>query len=202
MTSSLTFCTGCTIPLNTESIKRAYALSTYGRVIGIGGADWSTYGVSQRGFSNSLNLQYRSNSIEMTGYNYDRLYRFAQDLCDLLRQNPRAVDVAIVTPGHENQEDEYYVRYNWERLKLLGITPGQIHSAVNDLLLTHCFHINIYFRLLHFRQLTLEYGSNAFATLRGKRLFFQASMTSWRNTRTMPTISSDTLDSDSTHRLW
>ena len=110
-----------------------------GRVIGIGGADWSTYGVSQRGFSNSLNLQYRSNSIEMTGYNYDRLYRFAQDLCDLLRQNPRAVDVAIVTPGHENQEDEYYVRYNWERLKLLGITPRQIHSAVNDLLLTWDF---------------------------------------------------------------
>lgn len=110
-----------------------------GRVIGIGGADWSTYGVSQRGFSNSLNLQYRSNSIEMTGYNYDRLYRYAQDLCDLLRKNPRAVDVVIVTPGHENQEDEYYVRYNWERLKLLGITPGQIHSAVNDLLLTWDF---------------------------------------------------------------
>ncbi|MDE6159670.1 MAG: efflux RND transporter permease subunit, partial [Bacteroidaceae bacterium] len=110
-----------------------------GRVIGIGGADWSTWGVSQRGFSNSLNLQYRSNSIEMTGYNYDRLYRYAQDLCDLLRRNPRAVDVVIVTPGHENQEDEYYVRYNWERLKLLGITPGQIHSAVNDLLLTWDF---------------------------------------------------------------
>lgn len=105
-----------------------------GRVIGIGGADWSTWGVSQRGFSNSLNLQYRSNSIEMTGYNYDRLYRFAQDLSDLLRQNPRAVDVTIVTPGHENQEDEYYVRYNWERLKLLGIAPGQIHSTVNDIL--------------------------------------------------------------------
>ena len=110
-----------------------------GRVIGIGGADWSTYGVSQRGFSNSLNLQYRSNRIELTGYNYDRLYRYAQDLCDLLTQNPRAVDVTIVTPGHENQEDEYYVRYNWDRLRLLNITPEQIHSAVNDLLQTWNF---------------------------------------------------------------
>ena len=110
-----------------------------GRVIGIGGADWSTYGVSQRGFSNSLNLQYRSNRIELTGYNYDRLYRYAQDLCDLLNQNPRAVDVTIVTPGHENQEDEYYVRYNWDRLRLLNITPEQIHSAVNDLLQTWNF---------------------------------------------------------------
>lgn len=107
-----------------------------GRVIGIGGADWSTYGVSQRGFSNSLNLQYRSNRIELAGYNYDRLYRYAQDLCDMLRQNPRAVDITIETPGHENQEDEYYVRYNWERMHLLGIKPDMIYSAVGDILQT------------------------------------------------------------------
>ena len=30
-----------------------------GKLISIGGADWSTYGVNPRGFSNSLNLQYR-----------------------------------------------------------------------------------------------------------------------------------------------
>lgn len=107
-----------------------------GRIIGIGGADWSTYGVSQRGFSNSLNLQYRSNRIEMVGYNYDRLYRYAQDLCDLLHQNPRSVDITIETPGHEHQEDEYYVRYKWERLKLLGIAPEQIHAAIGDILQT------------------------------------------------------------------
>ncbi len=105
-----------------------------GRVIGIGGADWSTYGVSQRGFSNSLNLQYRSNRIELTGYNYDRLYRYAQDLCDMLRQNPRAVDITIETPGHENQEDEYYVRYDRERMALLGITSDMIYNSVNDIL--------------------------------------------------------------------
>lgn len=107
-----------------------------GRVIGIGGADWSTYGVSQRGFSNSLNLQYRSNRIEMAGYNYDRLYRYAQDLCDLLSQNPRAVDITIETPGYENQEDEYYVRYNWERMHMLGINPEMIYRAVGDILQT------------------------------------------------------------------
>lgn len=46
------------------------------KVIRIGGADWSTYGVSERGFSNSLNLQYRANSIEIAGYDYTRLYRY------------------------------------------------------------------------------------------------------------------------------
>ena len=44
-----------------------------GKLITIGGADWSTSGVSERGFSNSLNLQYRSNNIEIAGYDYDRL---------------------------------------------------------------------------------------------------------------------------------
>lgn len=107
-----------------------------GRMIDIGGADWSTHGVSQRGFSNSLSLQHRSNRIDMTGYNYDRLYRYAQDLCDMLGRNTRVLDIAIETPGHEYQGDEYYVRYDWERLKLLDITPQQIHSAVSDILQT------------------------------------------------------------------
>lgn len=118
--------------------SRPYLVENHviGRVIGIGGADWSTYGVSQRGFSNSLNLQYRSNRIELTGYNYDRLYRYAEDLCDLLRQNPRAVDITIETPGHENQEDEYYVRYDWERMQQQDISAEQIHTAINDILQT------------------------------------------------------------------
>ncbi|MCR5313784.1 MAG: efflux RND transporter permease subunit, partial [Bacteroidaceae bacterium] len=50
------------------------------KVITIGGADWSTYGISQKGFSNSLNLQYRSNRIQIAGYDYDKLYRYAEDI--------------------------------------------------------------------------------------------------------------------------
>lgn len=105
-----------------------------GKVISIGGADWSTYGVSERGFSNSLNLQYRSNRIEIAGYNYNTLYRYAEDICERLRQNNRVMDIIIETPGHERQEDELYMVYRPENFALYGRTPGAMHGALGELL--------------------------------------------------------------------
>ena len=107
-----------------------------GKVIGIGGAEWSTYGVSQRGFSNSLNLQYRSNRLEIAGYNYDRLFRYAEEIEKTLRRNPRVVDIVIETPGHEHQEDEYYVVYDREKIKLLDIDIRALHNAVKEFVST------------------------------------------------------------------
>lgn len=105
-----------------------------GKVITIGGADWSTYGVSERGFSNSLNLQYRSNSIEIAGYDYDRLYRYAEDMCRVLRGNARVTDIAIETPGHERQEDELYMEYDKRMLAVDSISVRDIHSSLRSIL--------------------------------------------------------------------
>lgn len=105
-----------------------------GKVISIGGADWSTSGVSERGFSNSLNLQYRSSRIEIAGYNYDRLYRIAEDMCKTMRQNGRVTDLTIETPGHENQEDEFYMRYDKERMALYGFDLYPTHRTLKELL--------------------------------------------------------------------
>lgn len=108
-----------------------------GKVISIGGADWSTSGVSERGFSNSLNLQYRSNRIEIAGYNYDHLYRIAEDMCDRMRENNRVVDIIIETPGHENQEDEFYMRYNKERMALYGFDLPATHQTLRGILASY-----------------------------------------------------------------
>lgn len=105
-----------------------------GKVISIGGADWSTSGVSERGFSNSLNLQHCSDRIEITGYNYDRLYRIAEDMCDEMRKNNRVVDLIIETPGHENQEDELYMRYDKERMALYDFDLPAAHSKLREVL--------------------------------------------------------------------
>ena len=105
-----------------------------GKVISIGGADWSTYGVSERGFSNSLNLQYRANQIEIAGYNYDRLYRIAEEMCEVMRQNSRVVDLTIETPGHENQEDEFYMKYSKEQMALYGFDIHTAHSTLREIL--------------------------------------------------------------------
>ena len=105
-----------------------------GKLITIGGADWSTYGVSERGFSNSLNLQYRSNSIEIAGYDYDRLYRFAEDMCRIMNKNPRVQDLCIQTPGHENQEEELYMEYDYEMLANDSVRIGDVHNALRSIL--------------------------------------------------------------------
>ena len=104
------------------------------KVISIGGADWSTSGVSERGFSNSLNLQYRGNRIEIVGYNYDQHYRIAEEMCDEMRKNNRVVDLTIETPGHENQEDELYMRYDKEKIALYGFPLWAAHGALREVL--------------------------------------------------------------------
>lgn len=105
-----------------------------GQLISLGGADWSTYGVSERGFSNSLNLAHRSHRIEISGYNYDRLYRYAEEMCERLGGNPRVQDIVIETPGYENQEDELYMDYDRERIALDGFSIRAAHASLSELL--------------------------------------------------------------------
>lgn len=105
-----------------------------GQLISIGGADWSTHGVSERGFSNSLNLAYRSHRIEIAGYNYDRLYRFAEEMSADLAKNPRVQDLIIETPGHENQEDELLMIYDKEKIALDRFPLFAAHSALSEIL--------------------------------------------------------------------
>ena len=105
-----------------------------GKLVSIGGADWATYGVSERGFSNSLQLQYRSNSIQLVGYDYDRLYAFAEEMYRELRKNNRVADLIIRTPGHENQENELYMEYDRRALALSGLSPQNIYYTLRNLL--------------------------------------------------------------------
>lgn len=105
-----------------------------GKLITIGGADWATSGVSSRGFSNSIRLQHRTNSIEIAGYDYERLYRYAEEMCRVMAKNSRVVDVAIVTPGHEEQEDEFFMDYDRERLALDSVSPQEVHAALQGML--------------------------------------------------------------------
>ena len=90
--------------------------------------------MSERGFSNSLNLQYRSNRIEIAGYNYNALYRYAEDICARLKQNHRVMDIIIETPGHERQEDELYMVYTPQNFALYGQTAAAMHGTLRELL--------------------------------------------------------------------
>ena len=121
-----------------ESLHTTFPYMLENRVIGklvsIGGADWATYGVSERGFSNSLQLQYRYNSIQLVGYDYDRLYAFAEEMYRELRKNSRVADLIIQTPGHENQENELYMEYDRRSLAISGLSPQNVYYTLRNLL--------------------------------------------------------------------
>lgn len=105
-----------------------------GQLLTIGGADWCTYGVSQRGFSNSLNLQYRNYRFALSGYEYDRLYSYAEELASLIAENPRVQDITVETPGQETQPDELFVQYNREAMARSELSPSTLHAALQSIL--------------------------------------------------------------------
>lgn len=111
------------------------------KLINIGGADWSTWGISPRGFSNALNLQYRQERIVVSGFNYSQLYRIAEDICDYMATNGRVKDLIIETPGREDEEDEFYMRYSGENFALTGQTAAGVHQSLAGMLRTsHAGH--------------------------------------------------------------
>ena len=111
-----------------------------GEALIIGGADWSTYGVSQRGFSNSLNLTNKNHSISISGYSYDRLFKIAEELTNKMKRNKRVTDVEIQTGGGDSWGDsesgltEMYVKYDRERVALYNFNLGDGYNALGTIL--------------------------------------------------------------------
>lgn len=114
-----------------------------GKVITIGGADWMTYGISERGFSNSLNLSHRQNHIKIAGYDYDRLYRYAEDIVKKLRKNNRVQDIVIKVPdessyyGDSDENDEFFMQYDREKLALYNVSLPYVYYSLQGLLSSH-----------------------------------------------------------------
>ena len=109
-----------------------------GEALNIGGVDWATYGVSERGFSNSLNLDHKSHSIEFTGYNYDELYRYAERISKLIENNNRAADVSIEDGSYRQYgnatQKGLSMKYDMETVTLYGINLYRVYNSLNELL--------------------------------------------------------------------
>ncbi|MFI3322338.1 MAG: efflux RND transporter permease subunit [Rikenellaceae bacterium] len=109
--------------------------------LNVGGVDWSIYGVSEKGFSNSLNLTYKTHRIAITGYNYDQVYKIAERLCEKMAQNRRATDVEIQTSEQRwnsapTDLNEMYIKYDMQKVALQELNLNKGYSALNGLLST------------------------------------------------------------------
>lgn len=105
-----------------------------GEILSIGGADWSTSGVSQKGFSNSLNLGERTNKIEIAGYNYNRLYKYAEEMHEILKANKRVSNVVIETIGDGDASDELFINFNRHNIALYQLDVASGYNALKELL--------------------------------------------------------------------
>lgn len=108
--------------------------------LSIGGVDWNTAGVSERGFSNSLGLGRKSHRIGLSGYNYDRLYKYAEMVAEKIRTNKRVTDVEIELGGgaywssQDEPASEMYIKYDMEKVALNNLNLRQSYSALAALM--------------------------------------------------------------------
>ncbi len=104
------------------------------KAINVGGLDWGIYGVG-RGFSNALYSGWKNSRIILEGYNYDRLYAYAEQLRkDLLRMaRIKEVDILGGTSTYNTRIlHEFYIRFNREQLALDSVSLVQFYSYLRD----------------------------------------------------------------------
>ncbi len=92
------------------------------KAISLGGMDWRIYGVG-KGFSNALNMDYKNSHILLTGYNYDQLYKYAEQLEEKLLENPRVEKTEITSSQswRSNTRYEYNLQVDKNLLANLGL---------------------------------------------------------------------------------
>jgi len=105
------------------------------KVNSLGGMDWTVSGVG-RGFSNALGSDYKNNRIILEGYNYDKLYSYAELLkSQLLKSsNSRIKEVDITSGGYWGSKTlhEYYLDFNLEQIAFSDISQSRIYGYLKN----------------------------------------------------------------------
>ncbi|MCR8667557.1 efflux RND transporter permease subunit [Aestuariibaculum sp. M13] len=104
------------------------------KAISLGASDWTVSGVG-RGFSNTLGTGYKSQRITLEGYNYDRLYGYAEELKKQLVDSSmsRIREIEIQSGGHSTTNlDEYYLSFDPEKVAEVGISQSSIYGFLKN----------------------------------------------------------------------
>ena len=108
----------------------------WAKAMRFGGAVWSipSLGDDDQPLSNSIYRTSWSNTIELSGYNYDILYRYAEELIDSLKANRRVNGQAGFTGSGWGSyvNSEFYMDLDRERLIRTGSNLSQYLSFINE----------------------------------------------------------------------
>ncbi|MBO4723945.1 MAG: efflux RND transporter permease subunit [Bacteroidaceae bacterium] len=108
----------------------------WAKAMRFGGAVWTipSLGEDDQPLTNSIYRTSWSNTIELSGYNYDILYRYAEELIDTLKANRRVNGQAGFTGRGWGSyvNSEFYMNLDRERLIRTGANLGQYLSYINE----------------------------------------------------------------------
>ena len=107
----------------------------WAKAMRFGGAVWTipSLGDDDQPLSNSIYRTSWSNTIELSGYNYDILYRYAEELIDSLKANRRVNGQAGFTSGWGSYvNSEFYMDLDRERLIRTGSNLSQYLSFIKE----------------------------------------------------------------------
>lgn len=116
--------TGYPYRLKSDAIAKALTL---------GGGSWSVYGLEDNGFNNNVSESAGSYRIQMTGYNYDDLYSWAEAMRDSLLTVRRIREVNIKTDFSYYKDDytEFYLSVDPALLARDSLAVSDIYTAVS-----------------------------------------------------------------------
>jgi len=103
------------------------------KAISVGGAEWNVWGVGQ-GFSNVLRSGSGNSQIIMEGYNYDLLYRYAEQLIAMARENPRVSEPRITggDPWRGKTHQEFFLQPDYEQMALRNLSLADVFGALAE----------------------------------------------------------------------
>jgi len=106
------------------------------KAVDFGGATWSVYGIDENGFNNYVGSGgYKSQSISITGYNYDQLYSYCLNSVKSLSENQRVTEPEVCgreSYGEALSRNEYFIDFNQEVIAQLGMSPAEAFLALDD----------------------------------------------------------------------
>ena len=105
------------------------------KAVDFGGANWSITGLDDNPFNNVISSGYKNQQIELTGYNYDELYRYCQILVQSLSNNGRVRDPGIygrVGWGSSLSMSEYVIDYDRHKLASYNLSLRNAFTTLNE----------------------------------------------------------------------
>lgn len=100
-----------------------------------GGATWRVTGVDDNYFNNNVTSTSMSNIIKLSGYNFDQLSAYAEQLMDSLRSNRRVSQVELMDGNAWSLPNtEFHILYNKEKIASEGLDIYDYYNTLHTML--------------------------------------------------------------------